>query len=105
MMLCYISVLPPPVEWQILELGYSHVFVSWKYNRNDYNQVTRTFQVKLREQGSGEFYRTDVLSSDKKFDNVTGIKDNTEYEIFVLAETEYGTRVTPVSQIRTPGKR
>ena len=59
--------------------------------------------MKLREQGSSDFFSTNVLTSDKRFDNVTGIKDNTEYEIFMSAVTEYGTRDTPISQIRTLG--
>ena len=92
------------MEWEILELGYSHVFVSWKYNRADYYQITNSFQVKLRERGSDQFYSTNVLASDRRFQNVTGITDNTEYEIYMSAVTQYGTQDTPRSQFKTPGR-
>ena len=79
------------------------MFVSWAYQRKEYDQVTNSFQVKLREPG-GDFVNTDSLKPIEKAYNVTDIKANTTYELFVLADTQYGIRESRSYRIITLGK-
>ena len=92
------------MKLQILELGYSHVFISWEYERNDYYQVTSSFQVRLKKANGNIFVATEVLKPDKRFYNTTGLEPNTKYELSVSAVTPYGTRNTPAQVITTAGK-
>ena len=95
--------MPPAVVLKISELSYSHVFVTWEYLREEYNQITDYFQVKIREPG-GDFVTTDRLTSGANSYNVTDIKSETEFELFVSAETPYGTRNSEPSTVTTLGE-
>ena len=47
---------------------------------------------------------TDRLTSSANSYNVTDIKSETEFELFVSAETPYGTRDSEVSTVTTLGE-
>lgn len=90
---------PPVPTLEVSPVNMTAIKVKWLYQRQDFYTVTNKFTLKINT-----IVMNLPVNKDQTQSYVINLDPDTVYNVKLEADTNYGTVITPVVSVKTPGK-